>query len=182
MQQLHHHLAALFGLPGGIMTMRLGVRRTYSIAWLAMGLLTLSPLSPNFPILLTLRLLYGLGIAMMVTATGPLLLQWFRPKEVLVMNGLTMATMSLGIFLSLSTAVPIARRHRRWCRNRRSGRARGRRGQRPLAGSVQLFLVSSEPRTFCSQRNHSRRYLSIDSLSQQLGHLPEILQIEHFYQ
>lgn len=101
-------VAALFGLPGGVITMRLGLRRTFGAAWVAMGLLALSPVAPNFPTLLTLRLLFGLGAAMMFTASGPLLLQWFKPKEVLVMNGLTTAILSLGIFLSLATAVPLA--------------------------------------------------------------------------
>jgi len=101
-------VAALFGLPGGVITMRLGLRRTFGAAWVAMGLLALSPVAPNFPTLLTLRLLFGLGTAMMFTASGPLLLQWFKPKEVLVMNGLTTAILSLGIFLSLATAVPLA--------------------------------------------------------------------------
>ena len=99
-------VAALFGLPGGLITMRLGVWKTFGAAWVAMGLLVLSPVAPNFPTLLTLRLLFGLGIAMMFIASGPLLLQWFRPKEVLVMNGLNSAILSLGIFLSLATAVP----------------------------------------------------------------------------
>ena len=101
-------VAALFGLPGGLITVRLGVRRTFGAAWLAMSLLALSPVAPNFLTLLTLRLLYGLGAAMMITASGPLLLQWFRPKEVLVMNGLNSAILSLGIFLSLASAVPLA--------------------------------------------------------------------------
>ena len=101
-------VAALFGLPGGLITMRLGVWKTFGAAWVAMGLLVLSPVAPNFPTLLTLRLLFGLGIAMMFIASGPLLLRWFRPKEVLVMNGLNSAILSLGIFLSLATAVPMA--------------------------------------------------------------------------
>lgn len=101
-------VAALFGLPGGLITMRLGLKRTFAAAWVAIGLLALSPLATNFASLLTLRLIYGLGIAMVLTATGPLLMQWFRPKEILIMNGLTTAVLSLGIALALATAVPLA--------------------------------------------------------------------------
>ena len=101
-------VAALFGLPGGLITMRLGIRQTFGAAWVAMGLLALSPVAPNFESLLTLRLLFGLGAAMMFTASGPLLLQWFKPREILVMNGLNTAILSLGIFLSLVTAIPLA--------------------------------------------------------------------------
>ena len=55
-----------------------------------------------------MRLLYGLGAALLLIATGPLLMQWFKPKEVLVMNGLNTALLSLGIALSVSTAAPLS--------------------------------------------------------------------------
>ncbi len=45
---------------------------------------------------------------MILTATGPLLMQWFRPRELRVMNALNTAVLSLGIALSVSTASPLA--------------------------------------------------------------------------
>ena len=101
-------VAAGFGLPGGIVTVKLGLRRAFIVAWCFMGLAALSAVAPNFPTLLTVRLAYGLGIALMFTAAGPLLLLWFRPREVLIMNGLNAASLSLGIALSVATAAPLA--------------------------------------------------------------------------
>ena len=70
-----------FGLPGGIIAGRLGLRKTYTAAWLLMSLMTLVALSPGFGGLLALRVAFGLGMAAMLPATAPLLMQWFRPKE-----------------------------------------------------------------------------------------------------
>jgi len=101
-------VAAAFGLPGGAVIGRMGLRRVFGSAWLLMGLLVLSSWATNFPTLLALRLSFGVGFAVILTSTGPLLMQWFPPKEVLIMNSLNTAAISLGIALSVSTAAPIA--------------------------------------------------------------------------
>ena len=101
-------MSALFGIPGGFIVGRLGLRRTYTIALFMTGLLTLSALSPGFGGFLALRILYGLGFAAFIPATGPLLMHWFRPRELPVINGLNMAGISLGMMLSLSTAAPLS--------------------------------------------------------------------------
>jgi len=101
-------VAAAFGLPGGVITVRMGLGRAFAAGWWLVALVTLTALVPNFPAMLALRLLFGLGFALVLTATGPLLLQWFRPREVLVMNGLDTACLSLGIALSVSTSAPLA--------------------------------------------------------------------------
>ena len=99
---------AALGLPGGIIVVKLGLRNTFAAGWFMMGLLTLSALSPNFHALLALRIAYGAGLAIMMPATGSLLMQWFRPKELPLITGLNLASMSLGMVLSLATAAPLA--------------------------------------------------------------------------
>ena len=54
-------LAAAFGIPGGMLVARIGVKRSQLIGWIAMAVLALSFLAPNFAIMLSLRLAYGLG-------------------------------------------------------------------------------------------------------------------------
>ena len=44
----------------------------------------------------------------MLTATGPLLMQWFQPKEITIMNALTTAALSLGIAFSVAIAAPLS--------------------------------------------------------------------------
>ena len=101
-------VGAAFGIPGGILVARIGVRRATLIGWVAMAVLTLSFLCPGFGSMLSLRLAYGVGLAMTVTATGPLLMGWFSTKEVLVMNSLNTATVSLGVAISVASAAPLA--------------------------------------------------------------------------
>ena len=101
-------VASAVGLPGGVITVRLGVRTTFTLGSWMVGMVVFSAFAPNFPVLLGLRLLYGLGAALLLIATGPLLMQWFKPKEVLVMNGLNTAMLSLGIAFSVSTAAPLS--------------------------------------------------------------------------
>ena len=101
-------LASVIGLPGGVIVVRLGVRTAFNLGWWLVGMVALSAFAPNFPALLGLRLLYGLGAALLLIAAGPLLMQWFKPREALVMNGLNTATLSLGIALSVATAAPLS--------------------------------------------------------------------------
>ena len=99
---------AFFGLPGGILAVRFGLKRMYFISWFLIGLSVFSAVAPNFGTLLMLRLAYGIGFGVIIPTTGPLLMQWFRPKEITVMNGLNIAAMTLGIAISVSTAAPLA--------------------------------------------------------------------------
>lgn len=101
-------VSAAFGLPGSVVVMALGLRRSFVVGWASMGLLVLSIVAPGFWSLLFLRLVYGLGTALIFTAAGPLLMQWFKPKEVMIMNSLDMAVLSLAIALSVGVAAPLA--------------------------------------------------------------------------
>ncbi|MCE2464433.1 MAG: MFS transporter, partial [Dehalococcoidia bacterium] len=49
-----------------------------------------------------------LGVAAMLPATGPLIMQWIRPREVPIITSLNIACVSLGIVVSVSTAAPLA--------------------------------------------------------------------------
>ena len=101
-------VGAAIGIPGGMLIARVGVKRAYMWAWVAMALLALAPIAPNFYVLLVLRLAYGVGLALMVVSTGPLVMQWFRPKEMLVINSLNTAILSMGVAVSVAGAVPLA--------------------------------------------------------------------------
>ena len=101
-------VGAAIGIPGGILIARIGVKRAYMWAWVCMALLALAPIVPNFYVLLFLRLAYGVGLALMVVATGPLVMQWFKPREMLVVNSLNTAILSGGVAASMASAVPLA--------------------------------------------------------------------------
>ena len=99
---------ASVGLPGGIIGGRWEARRILLFSWLLIGLLALSPLAPNFWVLLALRLAYGVGFGLQFPATGPLLMAWFQPNETRVLSGLNIALFGLGVAISVTTVVPLA--------------------------------------------------------------------------
>ena len=101
-------MGAALGIPGGMLVTRIGIRRAYLLGWIAMALLALSAVVPNFYTLLVLRLAYGVGLSLVIITTGPLLMRWFRPKEMLVMNALNHVILTLGVSLSVAGAVPLA--------------------------------------------------------------------------
>ena len=97
-----------FGLPAGILIGRWGLKRGLAGAWFLMALPTLSALSPNYYGLLLLRLAQGIGSAFMIPATGRLIMQWIRPRQLSIVNSLNPAGGALGFVVALSTAAPLA--------------------------------------------------------------------------
>ena len=101
-------VGAALGILGGMLTARVGLKRAYMLSWASMALLSLSAITPNFYVMLALRLFYGVGLALMVAASGPLVMQWFRGREILLINALNTAILSLGVAVSIAGAVPLA--------------------------------------------------------------------------
>ena len=101
-------MIGFLGLPASIFVTRLELKRVYTLSLFLMGLLTLSALSPGFEGLLALRIAYGLGLATMIPATAPLVMQWFGPKERPIMISLDIAAMTVGMTVSLAGAAPLA--------------------------------------------------------------------------
>jgi cyanate permease len=64
--------------------------------------------SDNFPLLLALRAVYGLSFLFLVSAVGPLFMQWFPPKELPLANGGFMLSCCLGITTSTFIVAPLS--------------------------------------------------------------------------
>ena len=101
-------ITAGFGIPGGLIVAWMGLRRACMAGWLLLSVVVLSAWAPNFATMLALRAGHGVGLALLVTATGPLLMQWFKPRQIRMMNGINSAVLNLGISLSLATAAPLS--------------------------------------------------------------------------
>ena len=99
---------ALFGIPGAVIVSRLGPRNSVTLGTALMTLMLLTAVVPNFGSLLALRLVYGLGAALMFTAQGAIVMRWFSGREVLIVNGVTTGAVTLGVTLSLFAAVPLS--------------------------------------------------------------------------
>ena len=55
-------IAACFGLLGGVLAIKLGGFRAFTIGWFLMGAVTFSAILTSFIPLISLRLLYGIGM------------------------------------------------------------------------------------------------------------------------
>ncbi len=99
---------AVFSLPGSYLAVRFGLKKVFGLGWLMCGVAVLAPLADSFGAMLGLRVALGLGTAILITAVGPLVMQWFRPRELAVMYGAMLVTFTLGVTLSLFATAPLA--------------------------------------------------------------------------
>ena len=99
---------ALVGLPGSLIINRFGLNRTFALSWFMIGLLTLSPAVSDFSTMILLRLFYGLGAGLIMTASAALIMQWFPPREVPVVNTLLLLVIVTGTAVSVTLAVPMS--------------------------------------------------------------------------
>ena len=100
-------IKACIGLPGSLIINRFGLNRSFTLSWFLIGGIALSAFVTDFSLMLILRLLYGFGSGIVMTASGSLIMQWFRPREVPIFNTLLLVVMGAGIALSVSLAVPL---------------------------------------------------------------------------
>lgn len=95
-------------IPGGILAAKLGPRSATTAAGILMSAGILSGLIPPFGILVALRVVFGLGSAIILPASSSVILQWFPPQERPFMNGLCLAGQGLGVALAMLLSAPIA--------------------------------------------------------------------------
>lgn len=101
---------AFVGLPGGTLVRRFGAHRTASIGSFLAGAGACSLVLTGFAPILIARLLMGAGAALVITATGPLIMDWFPPRETSAMNTMFLVALSSGISLGVLGSAPLATR------------------------------------------------------------------------
>jgi len=90
-------LAKIVGTFGAAwIAIKFGIKYAFFIAslFIAIGLLT--PLAPNYELLLLSRFLMGLGGAFMIVYFNPIVMHWFSPEERPVINGLNAVAFNIG--------------------------------------------------------------------------------------
>ncbi len=102
-------IKALVGLPGSLIANRFGLNRTFTLSWFMLGMLALSPLAQDINTMILLRLVYGLGTGLLMTASAALIMQWFEPREAPIMNTLLLIVVVTGTAISITLAAPMSR-------------------------------------------------------------------------
>ena len=100
----------LLAIPGGILVARLGPNRVIIGAWFLASIPALSVFADDFATLLALRVLFGVSFAFLLPAVAPVLMRWFPPKELPLVNSLLLGALTVGISVSTFTAAPIESR------------------------------------------------------------------------
>ncbi|MCH7705612.1 MAG: MFS transporter [Chloroflexi bacterium] len=100
-------MMSAFAIPAGMLVGRVGLKKLIGVAWFMAAAPALSFLADGFPALLAMRMMFGLSLAVILPAFGPLLMQWFRPRELPLINGLNLAMTAVGIALSTFITAPL---------------------------------------------------------------------------
>ena len=96
-----------FSIPAGMLVGRVGLKKLIGVAWFMAAAPALSFLAEGFPTLLAMRMMFGLSLAVLLPAFGPMLMQWFRPRELPLIIGLNLAMATVGMTLSTFVTAPL---------------------------------------------------------------------------
>ncbi len=99
---------ALALIPCSIVTARMGTRASLGVAGALMSVMALTPLVGSFSLLLAARITFAVGGAMTLTATAPVIMRWFPPRELPMVNGINVVAQSLGVTISMVIAPRLA--------------------------------------------------------------------------
>ena len=80
-------LATTLALPGSMLVGRVPLKTLIAVGWLLCAAPALTLLAFDYPVLLATRIMFGASIAILLPALGPLLMYWFRPRELPLVNG-----------------------------------------------------------------------------------------------
>lgn len=102
-------LHIIFAIPASLLVGRVPLKTIISLAGLTGSCSLLIFITPDsFAVLLILRALQGLSFILLFPALGPLFMQWFRPKELALVNGIFLISFSLGITTSNFVVAPLS--------------------------------------------------------------------------
>ena len=95
-------------VPSGLVIGKIGSRRAMTLAGFFMSAQVLVPLIDSFHFLVVIRLMFGIGVAIGIPAASTLLIEWFKPSELPLLNGINEGARALGVAAGVFIAVPIA--------------------------------------------------------------------------
>lgn len=101
---------ALALVPSSLLAARIGLRTALGLGGLLMAAGMLTPLAATFPLLLATRLTFALGAALTMPTASGIVMRWFPPRELPLVNGLNVIGQSLGVTASMVVGVALAER------------------------------------------------------------------------
>lgn len=78
------------------LAVKVGVKKAFFISGVLISVGILTPLAPNYELLLVSRFLMGLGGAFMIVYFNPIVMAWFTPEERPTINGINAVAFNVG--------------------------------------------------------------------------------------
>jgi CP family cyanate transporter-like MFS transporter len=78
------------------LAVKVGVKKAFFISGVLISIGLLTPLAPNYELLLVSRFLMGLGGAFMIVYFNPIVMAWFEPEERPTINGINAVAFNVG--------------------------------------------------------------------------------------
>jgi cyanate permease len=99
----------LLAIPASTLVGRLSLKHMITIGGL-LGSISLFTFiaTNNFALLLGMRVVYGSGFILLFAAIAPMVMQWFKPRELPLVNGAFIVTASAGMAGSTFVVVPLS--------------------------------------------------------------------------
>ncbi|MBM3940596.1 MAG: MFS transporter [SAR202 cluster bacterium] len=94
-------MVTILGFPASIVGARMGVRRSFGIAWYLLGAAVVLPLLPGLEWIVASRLLQGVGAAALIPLQAAVLMAWAPSREVPILFALTEMAFTVGSGLAL---------------------------------------------------------------------------------
>ena len=95
-------LSMTFGsIPVSVIAVRWKLRYSYAVGWGLLGLGVLAPLFPSLLGLIVLRLVQGLGAAVLMPLAASVVMRWAPEREAPIVNAANLAALTAGMGLSL---------------------------------------------------------------------------------
>ncbi len=104
----------LLGIPIGILVGRINLKLSVTVGLILASSVSLIFLTTNFYTLLALRTCWAFGMGFLWPAMGRLIMEWFKGRELPVINSILPIAFSLGIALSASSIVPLSQTFGSW--------------------------------------------------------------------
>lgn len=95
-------------IPSGLLINSIGIKKATFIAGLFMSAGLLAPFADSFALLVIIRVIFGMGVAITMPITSAITMEWFKPNELPIINGLTESGRAIGVSIGIFMAVPIA--------------------------------------------------------------------------
>jgi cyanate permease len=100
-------IMATLAVPIGIVGMKIRAKRLFAIGAFLLSSCIIAPFCSSFATLLLTRVLFALGVAVTAPMAASIASEWFSPRELPLVNGLTMAFITLGNALAFVATIPI---------------------------------------------------------------------------